>query len=435
MTYEDFLFNVLLPNIWICLFFVILSISATLLIYKNYILSIFDPLFFNSILSGAAYSVVFILYYFGYIEPSYLYHFLISQLAYFVGFLCFRPIKFNDSPFSNLGDLNITILTPRIKVLYILSGIIYVLANVFLYYYRGIPLFMPSRLEATKNIGFIASINTTCSTIIAAILVYKLIVRSKFSLFDKIIFIFFIVVSVLSGSKAVFLGIIFIAFYVALYLNRKLNIFISIRKINKKLFILFILILLFSASVILIRGENPISVILFRILMTGDIYMMAYVNENLSIIQGNFISAVLPHKIREIIGVEYAPPIGMQLYDFLYNADIIAGPNARHNVFGLVYLGPIFSIFFSFFLGLIASFIRNKSIYIFRRNMEGMILYILLVMQAFSFETDFPLTVFNYFSYFITFTPIYFISYVVSSVITYISQSNKIQKGVLHKYG
>jgi len=160
---------------------------------------------------------------------------------------------------------------------------------------------------------------------------------------------------------------------------------------------------------------NPITTIIFRIIMTGDIFMMAYVDNNIELLKGNFLTLTLPYKLVDILDLEHVKSIGFQLITNIYNIEANYGPNARHNVFGYVSFGYIGSMFFSFFIGMTTSFIRNKLIKSIKINLESMIIFIFIVSNVFSIETDFQYAIFIYISEVIVFLGIYIASYILTS--------------------
>ena len=69
-----------------------------------------------------------------------------------------------------------------------------------------------------------------------------------------------------------------------------------------------------------------------------------------------------------------------KIEQYIYGDSVSLGPNAIYNLIGLVYLGNISSIIFSFFIGYSISFFRNKLIRIFNYN-NFFIRYIFFLIQ------------------------------------------------------
>jgi len=210
MTYEHFA-QLFLENFDFNLFIVFLTMTTVLLVYKKNIYSLFDPLLFFLIFSSAGYSVVFILFFSGYIKLFYVVHFLLTQVFLIFGFLLFKPV--NLKKIRNAEHFFYLRISKRVKVIYFLSSFFYLIAHLLLYTIKGIPLFMSSRLDATTGgFGFILSISSTTSVIILTYLSYKYLLGFKFKIFDYLISFSFIIFSILSGSKSVFISAIFILF-------------------------------------------------------------------------------------------------------------------------------------------------------------------------------------------------------------------------------
>jgi len=246
MPYEYFS-AVFFEDMWFNLFLIFMTISVVLFIYKKYIYSLYDPLFFFLIFSSAGYSVVFILFFSGHIATYYLIHFILTQLSLIIGFLLFKPVNFKK--LKKPDSLFYLRITQRVKIIYYISGVLYIFSHLVLYIIKGIPLFMHSRLDATTGgFGFILSISSTTIQIVLSILSYKYLLGFKFKFFDYVMSFSFVLFSLLSGSKSIFIGVVFILFYVAYFLSVKLSIPQIINKFNKiakNTFILAVLSLFF----------------------------------------------------------------------------------------------------------------------------------------------------------------------------------------------
>lgn len=412
MTYEHFA-QLFLENFDFNLFIVFLTMTTVLLVYKKNIYSLFDPLLFFLIFSSAGYSVVFILFFSGYIKLFYVVHFLLTQVFLIFGFLLFKPV--NLKKIRNAEHFFYLRISKRVKVIYFLSSFFYLIAHLLLYTIKGIPLFMSSRLDATTGgFGFILSISSTTSVIILTYLSYKYLLGFKFKIFDYLISFSFIIFSILSGSKSVFISAIFILFYVAYFISVKLSIPKIMQIFNKVSFKIFLLAFItLIILTMLLTDEHPLLRIVFRIIMTGDIYMMSYVNDNIILIEGRFFNLVLPYRLVDILGLEHVRVIGNQLVKIVYGIEQNTGPNARHNVLGYVAFGYFGAIIFSFLLGSIIGFLRNKLIKLVKRNIESLMIFVLILSSVFSLEADINYAVFSYISELIVFLLIYTLSSVL----------------------
>ncbi|HIH7004885.1 TPA: hypothetical protein ACYRWH_004021, partial [Enterobacter hormaechei] len=93
-----------------------------------------------------------------------------------------------------------------------------------------------------------------------------------------------------------------------------------------------------------------------------------------------------------------------------YNTDMISGPNPRHNVFGLFYLGPVLSVFYSFFIGYIISYIRNKVLLKTTPDFMGLIFYVLLASNTIYMEQDMTYAIGQIISITMVYLPLYTLS-------------------------
>ena len=235
----------------------------------------------------------------------------------------------------------------------------------------------------------------------------------------------------LSGSKSSFLNLIFVIFFISLF-NYKVadknvkNILKQIRKTQWKLFLFAVIstIIIIALQSFLKYGDkeiiHPLLKLIMRFVNTGDIYMLAYPNDFLEHMEeGNFFLALF----KDIIGMfrfmswdELPAHIGLQLFQAHYNTDLIMGPNARHNVFGLFYFGPIWSIYFSFLIGIIISYLRNKLFFKVNSSVMGMVIYIIVAKSALAFEADPPYSISVYLSIIIIFIPLFLLSTMLSKI-------------------
>ena len=160
--------------------------------------------------------------------------------------------------------------------------------------------------------------------------------------------------------------------------------------------------------------KQAISVLAMRFINTGDIYYMSYPNgqiENME--QGNFFLALFKDFFGafRIVGWDKLPVnLGLQIFWSYYNTDMVSGPNPRHNVFGLFYLGPVLSVFYSFIVGYIISYIRNKVLIKATPDFMGLIFYVLLASNTIYMEQDMTYALGQLISITMVYLPLYVIS-------------------------
>ncbi|BDZ92798.1 TPA: hypothetical protein IRP92_003921 [Escherichia coli] len=157
--------------------------------------------------------------------------------------------------------------------------------------------------------------------------------------------------------------------------------------------------------------SQALTVLAMRFINTGDIYYMSYPSNQLEYMQdGNFFLALF----KDFFGVfriiewnELPVNLGLQIFWSHYNTDLVTGPNPRHNVFGLFYLGPLLSVFYSFIVGYTLSYLRNRVLIKSSPNFMGLIFYVLLASNTLYIEQDMTFALGQYISVFIVYVPLY----------------------------
>jgi heme/copper-type cytochrome/quinol oxidase subunit 2 len=372
------------------------------------------------------------------IGSYYFFSFLLTQTFFFLGFLTIKPINIKNV-IRNSSNARIR-FSATAKILFYISVLLYVPSQLFVYYHAGIPLFMESRLETFiggSGFGIFSRIILATSTIVSTILIYKIFfVKGRFFFerqLDTFLILFIIATGFLSGSKMTFLGLVFIMFFVVFFNYRAANSATRrlLRKIRKRQWQLFFIAVIAAIAVVTIQftlkygGENtinPLTALMRRFISSGDTYVLAYPNNYLSQMKGGNPFLAL---FGDIFGMTRIVPwedlpkgLGLQLYQSHYNTNLISGPNAKHNVFGLHYFGPYLSVLFSFLLGMLVSFFRNKLFYKVGLSVTGMVVYIIFAINALSLETDPHYAIGQYISIFVIFIPLYIVSALLASSIT-----------------
>ncbi len=396
------------------------------LFYRKYIYSVLDPLVLFILMSASGYSVVFILKHFDIISNRIYLNFLLTQCSFMIGFKFFKPINLKKKQVKKI------VISRLCKILFVMSIFLYIVSQLIVYTKVGIPLLMESRLEAfTGGYGFgifsrILYVTEPILISIATVSIFQKKERKNF--FYKITLLIILTNSVLSGSKYEGIEMVFTVFFVFLFLKRSWNPkgTKKVLKINFKIFCI-LLFIIFSVIIIIQiqlntnfgKGNSisPFMVLAMRFVNTGDIYMMSYPYENYLIAEkANGIIALFSPILGTLRLIEWEKlpnAIGLQLFQKMHETQLIAGPNTRHNIFGLFYFGFYGSIIFSYFAGLCASFLRNKLYYLVRNNMIGMLIFILMAKDSLNFETDPVSLVSNFLSIILIFPFLYFISLII----------------------
>lgn len=418
----------LISNLEIEILYIFISAIVVFIFLRKHIYSIFDPLFFGMVMGICAYSTVLYLYHFNLISNYYFYSFVLTQILFFVGFVLNKPITKND--FLNNDRIVVNVGVSPAFFIYIFSSILFIITQLIVYYVSGIPLLLESRLEVFSGgsgYGFLNRIIYVTSIISVCFATYRiLIVKNKIinHLYDYSIIFFSLLVAVLSGSKAGILLIIFVMFIILLFSKKLIYNSDAIKKFNK-ISIIFIIIsfpIAFFTLYVQSGFENITEILIslaLRFIHSGDIFFMSLPGNTLEYLNTNdngFMAL-----FRSILGAlrlvewdELPTNLGLQVFWFHYNTDLISGPNARHNIFGLFYFGFFGSLVFSFLVGFIFGFVRNNLYRKLNPSESNMILYTLLVMSISYIEQDPSGQALDYlFSVFLIYGPIYIVSVIL----------------------
>lgn len=412
------------------LFFLVLSMSLTFFILRKHIFSIFDPMFFAMLMASCAYSVVFYLYYFSFISEYYFYSFLTTQIAFFIGFTLNKPPNSRNFQKISINDINFG----STAFLYPISFIVFFLSQLIVYKVSGIPLLMESRLETfTGGSGYgvfnrIIFVSSNISLSIAVFSLFFLENKGFKKIFHFSVILFSVVVALLSGSKG---GLLLIMYNMALtaYFSKKLIEYNQkYIQVEKTLYKLLIILFPFALFTLYLQSEldNFFALIIsiaMRFLHTGDIFFMLYPNNYIDYIKdaNGFIALFkdLLGTFRIINWQDLPVNIGFQVFALHNNEDILSGPNARHNVFGLVYFGFFGAIFFSFILGLLVGFIRNNLYKRLNMNLQNLAFFVILAFSANFLNQDPAGMAVGFFISILIFYPIL---YIPSNILYYISK-------------
>ncbi|MEY0099048.1 O-antigen polymerase [Providencia stuartii] len=392
----DFI-NFYYDNIVIGVICLLISFLVTYLLIRKQIYSIFEPMFFFSILGASAYSVVLLLWIKDEISNYYFIGFIITQLAFFGGWRLIKPKK--------LKEQGILYIDAYAIILYYLSSFIFVITQLIVYKMMGLPMFMDSRLNAFAGGGGVGVLDRFIyvSSIIAfTFSSYRLLFIKNYSTlakyFDILIFLFFCFTKLVSGSKLGILDCVFIIGLLLVYSRRIIGINIIEKKIKKKLYVLIIISIPLSFITIYIQSltnqnTDIFSSLLLRFVNTGDIYYLSWVKNYINNIPNNDGGLALfsdfIRTFRLLPKEELPQHLGLSVFLFHTTTDNIIGPNARVNVFGLHYFGLIGALVYSFILGVILGLIRNKLLIKSPLRMSYMIFFVLLAYSATYIEQDF----------------------------------------------
>lgn len=374
----------LLILLFVCLLYAI--------ILKKRVYSLFDPLFLAFLVSAFGIADVVFLYDLKLIRSYYFISFIATQSAFLIGFFMFKPLRIPDVP-----EIKCPTQIDSLKILFILSSFLYISAQIYSYWQKGLPLLAESRLSIFYDQGFIGSMLNKIiapSRIIAATLSIHFLITAKrhFRYFSYLILSICILFSIPAGAKSNFLDLIFILFAYALFANKYLP-HNKLAIVNKLLVYVFIFSVIFAFIIILYYHHlsNPLYYMILRLVQSGDTYFYAYPNDVISqVTKANIIVALFPGfaKFFGVINPNNTPSLGIELFRIVNDVNALDGPNARHNVFGLAYLGPYWSVLYSFILGTILGFVRSGLFRLLPATALSAVIYVVLFITLYSIETD-----------------------------------------------
>lgn len=400
-------------QIFICSLLICLLIYY--LTYKRVFLSLLDPLNFSLLNSVLGATVVFFLFFIGQINSYYFLSYCFTQIAFTLGFFVFKPININEIKHRFRHEIKLKDELKFLQIVFVVSSLIHLGCQFSVYLTRGIPLFMDAYLE-TYNVGGgfgILSRIITTSTVVSWYLLIHFLMNEKGKKM-KVYLWTYMIISLLffsvNGSKGTFLNIGLTLFLYTLINSRYSlnlqNLRSKIEKMSIKLFAVVCVMIIVILSIKSSEGLNPFVALGIRLIHSGDAYFYGYPNDVLTKIElGNGFYALFSDFLgmTRLISWDQLPqPIGMTLLRYNHpGIDVVAGANARHNIFGLFYFGYLGSIIFSFSIGLLLSFSRNFLYRYLPCNVFYGLFYTLIYFCSINLESDVVLALFGLNSYII----------------------------------
>ncbi|TRX13394.1 O-antigen polymerase [Flavobacterium gawalongense] len=408
--YEEVLDN-------INLFFGILICSFILhyLLFRKQVKSFFDPYFLAVISSVFCFTDVLFLFIVNKISTYLLSSYVLTQVGFVLGFYTFKikkKILSGDDKKNYIEKVN-----SRNVIAFYFFSFIYLFNQCLIYKLKGIPLFMESYLETFASGGGSGVLGrvSDVTSIIGLYSFFLVIKIDKFRISEipkYIILVLYFVTFFLSGSKSVFF-LVFTVFWchIAFLKTKKGNyeMYSMLLKNNMKFILgftlVFLLIIIYTQTSIHTENiedrANPLFGLLLRFVHSGDIYWYAYPNNVYLQIPNNQWFAALFNDTLGFLRImdwkDLPQVIGITFKNIHHPSDIPSGPNGRHNVFGLIYFGFFGSILFSYCIGLILSFIRNKLSLFLSNNFFGGAVFTYLITKSAALDSD-PMLTITYFN-------------------------------------
>lgn len=372
------------------------AIIYYIVIYKRYITSIIDPLFIAFFFSIFGTTDVIFLFANELIRENYFLSFVATQVAFIFGFVLYKPIYIQK--INTISQQYV--MVPKgfpLKTLLYISLILLLVTQIYFYILHGIPMFMESRISFLYTNSVLTKILNkflpVVQIIVCYIALYNIIFVKKISkvivLVSYFALLFIFITLILTGARSTILLILLVAYSFYLYMYRYSSEY-HIKIVYKfaiKIFIVAV-ILLFIISILKYGGLN---FIIYRLIHTGDTFFYAYPNDVIETLRSsNIFVALFPGFSNIFFGadIENIPSLGIELFQTVTGIERIDGPNARHNVFGLVHLGPYFSVLYSFLLGNLLGISRSWLYYKLPPTVFGGLVYTMVFACILGIETD-----------------------------------------------
>ena len=417
-------------NLWLFTGVLCIVSLVNLIVYKRYIVSIIDPLFYAVFFSIWATTIPCFLFILNKISFFYFTSFLVTQIAFFIGFSIVKPIRIGKY-LSYVDDNSKRQLSGQklrfAKWLFLIVGSLLVSFQLFSYWKYGIPILAESRLGVYIEASGLGKILKRVIDVIyipfIVLTIFFLNKRDKglFFKFATYFFAFFaFLFSILIGSKSAFLIFVFTFFNYAIF-SLKWGDGFYFKRIKKYTLKLSIIAVIISLGIIFIteEAENPIAFLIARLAQSGDIFYMSYPNNWIEFLpkNENWVINVFGSPLR-LLGLikesEIPHSIGFWLMETHHPEVLLKGPNSRMNVFGYTYLGFQGAIVYCFFIGFIASFLRNRLYAKLHSDVLGLILYCIAVNIALKLEIDFYSSLADLINILLILPPIFTIAYLFS---------------------
>lgn len=384
-------------NVWLFIGCIVVALFVYFLLYRKSWISVLDPISLAWFASAMGFAVMLFLYFSDTIKGIYLFSYLTTQISFIAGFflLFLSKTHFVIPRKRTLADAD-----QVAKYIFIGATVIDILSQLSSYALVGIPMFMASRLDIMKDAGgagLLTRMFETARVFSVIMMIYFLMKGKSSSLFRKYIIMYFIYlcsVIVLGGSRSaavIVYGGAFFMFAIS-YRNQYPKMIWLLHKYEWRFIVVGVFI---AVGIISLQGSGALNSLLtlgFRMVAYGDVYWYAFPNDMIEKLDDSspfysLFSSFLGSF--RLIPYENLPrPIGMDLFAQLSDADVVGGPNARHNVFGYLYFGTAGGAIFSFICGGVLGYVRKIYLNCHSRSIISVIFISWLYLICCSIETD-----------------------------------------------
>ena len=368
----------------VILYITLLLLIGLIMIFllKKQMFFIIDPFISIIFLFTVYFTTVIFLYILGYISDFYLLNYILCFLFFLLG------LYLNGKP-NRIKKCIVNKYKVSDNIFFFIAFIIYIFFKFYLIIKFGVPLLVEDSDRSTfySEAGLEKLISDIFMIVVLFFLVEKININHLQLLKNiksMIILLSILFILILDGSKSNFVTVIMAIYIYKYYFT--LNNMGAAKKVLFAMISIFILIVFIKSTN---DFEQTVNNIIIAIINRADTYIYVYTSDykdisnyfNGNIITFFFLIFYIPLNglglISENNRIEF---FSQKIEQYIYGDSVSLGPNAIYNLIGLVYLGNISSIIFSFFIGYSISFFRNKLIRIFNYN-NFFIRYIFFLIQ------------------------------------------------------
>lgn len=406
MTWEEF-WGVLFNNLYEFLFCFIFIFIVLFLIFRKNFFNLIDPLII--MLINISSSLTIILYLLLCEKRSNTKELLIILV---INTVFLVSLKLNLSKkIINIGKKK---QKKYFKIYYFLHTILFLNISILLITVVGMKV-ITNKLTAFSGIGWLLYLKTFFFPSQLILIFIKRELYKVKSKIDYILSLIVILLYIFSGSKVGLVLLILLISNILFYINEieENHLYMIFKKNILKMVFLCIVGIIVGFS--LVVSEGIILKIIHRIMSSGDIYYMLYINDNINKINGvsildYYITSTFRPVLKYLIEIKQDIVLGFQAIEVVYNIQTKEyGPNARYDV--------IWQHNFNF-IGIIGGYL-SATLFAFLRRLRTKNFYVLniLVFLAVNLEaiiSDFTVFGSLLFSILLCFIPLLIITEIVS---------------------
>ncbi|WKL45993.1 hypothetical protein Q1W71_13600 [Flavobacterium pectinovorum] len=334
---------------------------------KNTFVNIIDSFLIEAITSAGSATTIFVMWYNNSIQNKFLFSFITTELAIFLGinfFFIFKKKTTTKTQSLFFNDFQ----KKYFYFFFYVTSVFFVLVQLIIFKTIGVTLLSTeegiNHVNAFDGLGVFFDVSLVIKPIFATVLFMKRKIFNRFTTIDYFLIFFLILSSIASGSKSSFMVLFtcyaFVEYKFATLENKE------VKKIPKKYLIIFFSSILFIITIGSFGGGDisAVTKLFERVLFSGDIFLLGYNDEAIRYVTMDnknafsFIFYPFYGKFLKLIGIDLTPTnIGVGLYDFTYGITS-SGSTPRHNYLSLLFFGEKFGWILSLLIGLFIGFIR-----------------------------------------------------------------------------